>query len=73
MHGDNKPYGAEEVAENEDEKDQADHSEDVHDVDLLHDLVFVFAHRMHIRVILDSSVNATVVNFLEESLEFRLI
>jgi len=73
MHGDNKPYGAEEVAENEDEKDQADHSEDVHDVDLLHYLVFVFAHRMHIRVILDSSVNATVVNFLEESLEFRLI
>ena len=69
MLGDDIPEGAEEVTQNEDEKDQAEHSEDIHDVDLLHDLVVVKARRLHPRVLLNRFVNATAVDFLEERLE----
>ena len=41
MLGDDIPEGAKEVAENQDEKYEAEHSEDVHEVDLVHDLIVI--------------------------------
>ena len=64
------PKSSKEVAQNQNEQDKAKDSEDVHDVDLVHDFVVVFLHRLHARVLFNTVVQASTVQCFEQALEF---
>ena len=61
MLGDDVPEGAQEVGENQDEKHKAENTEDVHDIDLIHNLVIVIRHWLHTRILLDTVVYAAAI------------
>ena len=69
MLGDDVPESAQEVREDQDEKYKAEDTEDVHDIDLVHDLVVIIRHRLHPRILLNTVVYAAAVQLLEKALE----
>ena len=73
MLGDDVPEGTQEVGEDQDEKYEAEDTEDVHDIDLVHDLVIVIGHWLHSRILLNAVVYAAAVELLEEALELLSI
>ena len=70
---DDVPESSKEVAQNQDEENKAEDSEDIHDVDLIHNLVVVFLHGLHSRVLFYTVIQASTVQLLEQSLEFLSI
>lgn len=68
--GDDVPEGAQEVTQDQDEQDKAEHSEDVHYVDLVHNLVVIFAHWLHSWVLFNAIIQAPTVELFEQTLEF---
>lgn len=64
MLGDDIPDDAQEVTETQDEEDEAEDAEYVHNIDLLHDSIVIFFHRLHQRLFLDASINSAAVQFL---------
>ena len=73
MLRDDEPDRSDEVGEDEDEEDEAEHTEDVHQVDLVHDLVVIFGHWLQFVVLLDSTIDTTTIEALEQTLEFLRI
>lgn len=67
--GNDIPDSTKEVGEDKDEKDKSENLEDVHDDDLLHDLVVIFlAVFLSLRVLLDARVKSLAVVVLDDAL-----
>ena len=73
MLGDDVPEGTKEVGEDQDEKNQAEDTEDVHDIDLVHNLVIIIRHGLHTWILLNAVVYAAAIELLEEALELLSI
>lgn len=73
MLGDDVPEGTKEVGEDQDEKNQAEDTEDVHDIDLVHNLVIIIRHGLHTWILLYAVVYAAAIELLEEALELLSI
>ena len=73
MLGDDIPEGTKEVGEDQDEKYQAENTEDVHDIDLVHNLVIIIRHGLHTWILLYAVVYAAAIKLLEEALELLSI
>ena len=69
MLGDDVPEGTQEIGEDQDEKYEAEDTEDVHDIDLIHNLVVIIRHWLHPRILLNTVVYAAAVKLLEKALE----
>ena len=69
MLRDDVPERTEEVTENQDEEDKAEDTENVHDVDLVHDLVVVVSHGLELVVLLNSIVNTATIQSFKQALE----
>ena len=66
----NVPQGAQDIGEEEDENNETEYSENVHDVNLLHDLVIVFSVRFaDIAIGLDGIIQSRSVNAFKQILE----
>ena len=65
MLRDDVPKCSQKVAQNQDEQDEAEHSENVHDVDLVHNFVVVLGHWFHARVLFNTVVKAAAVKLLQ--------
>ena len=61
MLGDDVPEGTQEIGEDQDEKYEAEDTEDVHDIDLIHNLVDIIRHWLHPRILLNTVVYAAAV------------
>lgn len=66
---DDVPEGAKEVTEDQDEENETEHTEDIHEVDLIHDLVVVLLHWLHAWILLDTVIETAAVQFLQKALE----
>lgn len=69
MFRNDKPDSADEVRQDEDEENKAEDSEDVHEVDLVHNLVVVLGHGLQLVILLDPPIDAPAVEALEQALE----
>ena len=73
MLRDDEPDRPDEVRENQDEENETEDSEDVHQVDLIHDLIVVFSHGLQLVVILNTAIDASTVETLQEALELLCV